>query len=45
VDLELDHLFVKGMEVVSSGKVEDAAASDHLPIWLSVRLEQPGEGR
>jgi endonuclease/exonuclease/phosphatase family metal-dependent hydrolase len=45
VDLELDHLFVKGMEVVSAGKVEDAAASDHLPIWLSVKLEHPGEGR
>jgi len=42
VDLELDHLFVKGMEVVCAGKVEDAAASDHLPIWLSVRLKHPG---
>ncbi len=45
VDLELDHLFVKGMEVVSAGKVEDAAASDHLPIWLSVKLAHPGGER
>ncbi len=45
VGLELDHLFVKGMEVVSVGKVADADASDHLPIWLSVKLEHPGEGR
>lgn len=45
VDLELDHLFVKGMEVVSAGKAEDAAASDHLPIWLSVKLAHPGGKR
>ncbi len=45
VDLELDHLFVKGMAVVSAGKAEDATASDHLPIWLSVKLENPGGGR
>jgi endonuclease/exonuclease/phosphatase family metal-dependent hydrolase len=45
VDLELDHLFVRGMEVVAAGKVTDADASDHLPIWLSVRMDGPGEER
>jgi endonuclease/exonuclease/phosphatase family metal-dependent hydrolase len=44
-DLELDHIFVKGMDVVSVGKVTDADASDHLPIWLSVKLDSLGEER
>jgi endonuclease/exonuclease/phosphatase family metal-dependent hydrolase len=32
----LDHVFVRGLEVVDAGKVEDANASDHIPIWVEL---------
>ncbi len=30
----MDHVFVRGLSVVDAGKVEDADASDHIPIWV-----------
>jgi endonuclease/exonuclease/phosphatase family metal-dependent hydrolase len=39
VDLRLDHIFVKGMSVLDKGKVEDMKASDHLPIWVELKLD------
>jgi len=34
----LDHIFVRGFSVVSSGKVNDRTASDHLPVWTELKL-------
>jgi endonuclease/exonuclease/phosphatase family metal-dependent hydrolase len=39
LDLELDHIFVKGFRVTARGKVETAAASDHLPVWVTLRFD------
>ena len=30
---ELDHIFVKGLEIVDAGVVNDHQASDHDPVW------------
>ena len=30
----MDHVFVRGMEVVDAGVVEGAEASDHAPVWV-----------
>jgi endonuclease/exonuclease/phosphatase family metal-dependent hydrolase len=38
--LEMDHIFIKGLDVVASGKVETAEASDHLPVWVVVEPEE-----
>ncbi len=38
-DLRFDHIFVRGMEVLDRGKVEDIQASDHMPIWVELKLE------
>ncbi len=35
--MELDHIFVKGFEVVRSGKFEEGEASDHVPLWTILR--------
>ena len=32
----LDHVFAKGMPVMKAGNSEQAKASDHLPIWVSI---------
>lgn len=32
----LDHVFVRGLEVLRAGKVESANASDHVPIWVEL---------
>ena len=32
----LDHVFVRGLEVIDAGKVEGAGASDHAPIWVEL---------
>jgi endonuclease/exonuclease/phosphatase family metal-dependent hydrolase len=32
-----DHIFTRGFRKVASGKVEDAAASDHFPLWVTLR--------
>ncbi len=33
-----DHIFSKGFTVLASGKIADATASDHLPIWARLAL-------
>lgn len=33
----VDHIYVKGMEVVEAGKVEDRKPSDHFPIWVELK--------
>ena len=37
----LDHVFVRGLEVVGAGKVVDADASDHIPIWVEFAWTSP----
>jgi endonuclease/exonuclease/phosphatase family metal-dependent hydrolase len=37
---KMDFLFVKGLSPAASGKVEKARASDHLPVWATLRLEK-----
>lgn len=39
IDFEFDFIFVRGLEVLESGKVEGARASDHLPVWTTLRLK------
>jgi len=39
-EFAVDHIFVKGFRVEASGKVEEARASDHLPVWTTLRLEK-----
>ncbi len=36
----MDYIFVKGFSVEARGKVEEAQASDHLPVWTTLRLEK-----
>jgi endonuclease/exonuclease/phosphatase family metal-dependent hydrolase len=31
-----DHVFIRGLTVVDTGKVASAAASDHIPIWVEL---------
>ncbi|MCB0008763.1 MAG: endonuclease/exonuclease/phosphatase family protein [Anaerolineales bacterium] len=33
-----DHIFSKGFTILASGKIADATASDHLPIWTRLAL-------
>ena len=40
VELPSDHIFVKGFDVPSAGKLTSAAASDHLPIWVTLIPKQ-----
>jgi len=37
IGLTLDHIFVRGMAVLAAGTAEEASASDHLPIWATLR--------
>jgi endonuclease/exonuclease/phosphatase family metal-dependent hydrolase len=37
--LTLDHVFVRGMTTLAAGTAEEATASDHLPIWTTLRLD------
>ncbi|MFC1799773.1 endonuclease/exonuclease/phosphatase family protein [Candidatus Eisenbacteria bacterium] len=39
VDLRLDHIFTRGFSVLDKGKVDDMQASDHLPIWVKLKIE------
>jgi endonuclease/exonuclease/phosphatase family metal-dependent hydrolase len=39
-DFGMDYIFVKGCTVEACGKVEEARASDHLPVWATLRLEK-----
>jgi endonuclease/exonuclease/phosphatase (EEP) superfamily protein YafD len=36
IGFTLDHVFTRGMSVVGVGKLIEAAASDHLPIWVEL---------
>ena len=38
VEAVADHIFSKGFEVIESGKVAEATASDHLPIWAQLEF-------
>jgi endonuclease/exonuclease/phosphatase family metal-dependent hydrolase len=40
IRFEMDFLFVKGLSATASGKAEEAGASDHLPIWATLRLDK-----
>jgi len=35
---EFDHVFTRGVEIIRAGKVENAEASDHLPLWVELAL-------
>lgn len=34
----IDHIYTKGFDVIESGKLTSAAASDHIPIWTTLKL-------
>jgi endonuclease/exonuclease/phosphatase family metal-dependent hydrolase len=36
--LIVDHIYARGLAVSQSGVVEDARASDHLPVWVQLTL-------
>ena len=38
IKFEMDHVFTRGLTVVENGKLEEARASDHLPIWLMLKF-------
>jgi endonuclease/exonuclease/phosphatase family metal-dependent hydrolase len=40
LELDLDHIFVKGFRVLSAGAGEKTEVSDHLPIWLNLSIEK-----
>ena len=35
----LDHIFTRGMNVISAGKVSNRKPSDHIPVWGRLKLE------
>ena len=39
IELAPDHIFAKGFEVEETGTWTKATASDHLPIWVTVRMK------
>ena len=39
-DFEFDFIFVRGLEVLETGKVEEAKASDHLPVWAVLEIKE-----
>jgi len=38
IKFKLDHIYIKKLELIESGKVVDFSASDHLPLWVRVSL-------
>ena len=36
--LKFDHIFTRGMTVLDRGKVKQAKASDHKPIWVKLKI-------
>jgi len=40
IDFELDHIFVKGFTLITSGKFEDVQSSDHYPVWVTLQLNK-----
>ncbi len=35
----LDHIFIKGMNIINAGKVANRKPSDHIPIWGRMKLK------
>ncbi len=35
----LDHVFARGMRALSVGTFKDSQASDHLPLWVKLKIE------
>jgi endonuclease/exonuclease/phosphatase family metal-dependent hydrolase len=35
----LDHVFARGMRALSVGTFKDSQASDHLPVWVKLKIE------
>ena len=33
-----DHIFVRGLKILRSGKVDDRTPSDHLPVWMEFSM-------
>jgi endonuclease/exonuclease/phosphatase family metal-dependent hydrolase len=40
IKFEFDHIFVRGFEVLRAGKVKEAKASDHIPVWSVLQLKK-----
>jgi endonuclease/exonuclease/phosphatase family metal-dependent hydrolase len=40
IELTSDHIFAKGFVVEKAGKLTEATASDHLPIWVKLTLNK-----
>lgn len=36
LDAALDHVFVRGFDIVASSAVTDSSSSDHLPLWVEL---------
>jgi endonuclease/exonuclease/phosphatase family metal-dependent hydrolase len=34
----LDHIFTKGFRIIDTGKIHPSSASDHSPIWASLKI-------
>jgi endonuclease/exonuclease/phosphatase family metal-dependent hydrolase len=41
-ELELDHIYVRGFNVLEGGKVREAHASDHKPVWVVLEMIPEG---
>ena len=39
IEVTTDHIFAKGFVVEETGKLAGATASDHLPIWVTLKLK------
>jgi endonuclease/exonuclease/phosphatase family metal-dependent hydrolase len=39
VEISSDHIFARGFAVEDAGKLAGATASDHLPIWVTLRFK------
>ena len=39
IDVPSDHIFTKGFVLEEAGKLAGATASDHLPIWVTLRMK------
>ena len=37
---EFDHIFSRGFEVMGAGKVKEAKASDHVPVWAVLKIKK-----
>ncbi len=40
INLNLDHLFTKGFTVLDIGVADSTTASDHLPVWAKIKLNE-----